>query len=87
MTEAIQTIDGEFRAGIDAKITDLSSGDYDAIEVQYTGDMDGDSDFAVNWNDTIAIYSVSVTMDSEAPTDVVQVTPEKVCLLYTSTLL
>lgn len=78
MTEAIQTIDGEFRAGIDAKITDLSSGDYDAIEVQYTGDMDGDSDFAVNWNDTIAIYSVSVTMDSEAPTDVVQVTPEKV---------
>jgi len=78
MTEAIQTIDGEFRAGIDAKITDLSSGDYDAVEVKYTGDMDGDSDFAVNWNDTIAIYAVSVTMDPEAPTDVVQVTPEKV---------
>jgi len=77
MTEAIQTIDGEFRAGIDSKIADLSSGDYDEIEVKYTGDMDGDSDFAVNWNDAIAVYSVAVTMDAETPTDVVQVTPEK----------
>lgn len=81
MTEAIQTIDGEFRSAIDTKIADLSAGDYDGVEVKYIGDMDGDSDFAVNWNDAIAIYAVSVTMDSEAPTDVVQVTPEKVEIL------
>ena len=81
MTEAIQTIDGEFRSSIDAKIADLSVGNYDAIEIRYTGDMDGDSDFAVNWNDAIAIYAVTVTMDAEAPTDVVQVTPEKVEIL------
>ena len=78
MTEAIQTIDGEFRSSIDSKIADLSVGDYDAVEVKYVGDMDGDSDFAINWNDAIAVYAVSVTMDPEAPTDVVQVTPEKV---------
>ena len=81
MTEAIQTIDGEFRSAIDTKIADLSAGDYDSVEVKYIGDMDGDSDFAVNWNDAIAIYAVSVTMDPEAPTDVVQVTPEKVEIL------
>lgn len=83
MTEAIQSIDGEFRAAIDAKIAELSAGDYDSIEVKYTGDMDGDSEFAINWNDTIAIYAVSVTMDPTAPTDVVQVTPEKVDKLRT----
>ena len=81
MTEAIQTIDGEFRSAIDTKIADMSAGDYDGVEVKYIGDMDGDSDFAVNWNDAIAIYAVSVTMDPEAPTDVVQVTPEKVEIL------
>ena len=81
MTEAIQTIDGEFRSSIDSKIADLSVGNYDAVEVKYVGDMDGDSDFAINWNDAIAIYAVSVTMDPEAPTDVVQVTPEKVEIL------
>ena len=81
MTEAIQTIDGEFRSSIDSKIADLSVGSYDAVEVKYVGDMDGDSDFAINWNDAIAIYAVSVTMDPEAPTDVVQVTPEKVEIL------
>lgn len=81
MTEAIQTIDGEFRSAIDTKIADLSAGDYDAVEIKYIGDMDGDSDFAVNWNDAIAIYAVSVTMDPDTPTDVVQVTPEKVEIL------
>lgn len=81
MTEAIQTIDGEFGASIDTKIADLSVGNYDAVEVQYIGDMDGDSEYCINWNDVIAIYSVIVTMDETAPTDAVQVTPEKAELL------
>lgn len=76
MTEAIQTIDTDFRAGIDAKIAELSTG-YDEVVVRYSGDMDGDSNFAVNWNDVIAVYSVAVTMDAEAPNDVVEVTPQK----------
>lgn len=84
MTEAIQTIDTEFRSGIDAKIAELSAGGYDEVEVKYSGDMDGDSEFAINWNDAIAVYSVAVTMDAEAPTDVVQVTPEKIERLKTT---
>ena len=27
------------------------------LEVKYIGDMDGDSDYIINWNDVIAIYS------------------------------
>lgn len=78
MTEAIQTIDAEFKDGIDTKIAELSVGEYDEIVVEYAGDMDGDSPYILNWNDVIAVYSVAVTMDVENPTDVAELTPEKV---------
>ena len=78
MTAAILEIDTEFRAGIDAEIAQLSTGDYDEIVVRYAGDMDGDSDYLINWNDVIAVYAVRVTMDEEKPMDVLEITPEKI---------
>lgn len=78
MTAAILEIDTEFRAGIDAEIARLSTGDYDEIAVRYAGDMDGDSDYLINWNGVIAVYAVRVTMDEENPMDVLEVTPEKI---------
>ena len=81
MTEAIRTIDSEFRTSISDTIEGYSEGDYDEVVVEYVGDMDGDSEYCINWNDVIAIYSVVVTMDETAPTDVVQVTPEKIVRL------
>ena len=81
MTAAILEIDAGFKAGIDAKISELSEGDYDEVIVNYVGDMDGDSSFLINWNDVIAVYSVRVTMDDTNPTDVVEITPEKIEIL------
>lgn len=81
MTEAIRTIDSEFRTSISDTIEGYSESDYDEVVVEYVGDMDGDSEYCINWNDVIAIYSVVVTMDETAPTDVVQVTPEKIVRL------
>lgn len=78
MTAAILEIDTEFRASIDAEIARLSAGNYDEIVVRYAGDMDGDSDYLINWNDVIAVYAVQVTMDEENPMDVLEVTPEKI---------
>ena len=78
ITAAILEIDTEFRAGIDAEIARLSTGDYDEIAVRHAGDMDGDSDYLINWNDVIAVYAVRVTMDEENPMDVLEVTPEKI---------
>lgn len=78
MTAAILEIDTEFRTGIDAEIARLSTGDYDEIVVRYAGDMDGDSDYVISWNDVIAVYAVRVTMDEENPMDVLEVTLEKI---------
>lgn len=78
MTEAILSIDTEFKDEIDTKIAELSVGEYDQVIVQYAGDMDGDSPYVINWNNAIAVYAVTVTMDAEAPTDVVEITHEKI---------
>lgn len=81
MTDAIIEIDTGFKSGIDAKIAELSAGEYDEVVVEYVGDMDGDSSFLINWNDVIAVYSVRVTMADTNPTDVVEITPEKIEIL------
>jgi hypothetical protein len=81
MTAAILEIDAGFKSGIDAKIAELSEGDYEEVTVEYVGDMDGDSSFLINWNDVIATYAVRVTMDDTNPTDVVEITPEKIEIL------
>lgn len=73
MTEIISSIDTEYRSGIDAKITELSVGDYDDIQVVYRGDGDGDSAAVNNWNDVLSVYAVLTTTKEDNPTDVVVV--------------
>jgi hypothetical protein len=77
MTDAIVEIDTGFKSGIDAKVAELSAGDYDAVKVSYRGEIDGDSMNVNNWNDVLSVYAVMITTDTEAGTDVVIVTPEK----------
>lgn len=73
MTEIISSIDTEYRSGIDAKISELSTGEYDEIKVVYRGDGDGDSAAVNNWNDVLSVYAVLTTTKEDAPTDVVVV--------------
>lgn len=73
MTELISAIDTEYRAGIDAKIAELSAGDHEEIKAIYRGDGDGDSASVNNWNDVLAVYAVLTTTKQDDPTDVVVV--------------
>jgi cell wall-associated NlpC family hydrolase len=77
MTDAIVEIDAGFKSGIDAKVAELSAGDYDTVKVSYRGEIDGDSMNVNNWNDVLSVYAVMLTTDTEAGTDVVILTPEK----------
>lgn len=77
MTDAIVEIDTGFKSGIDAKVAELSAGDYDTVKVSYRGEIDGDSMNVNNWNDVLSVYAVMITTDTEAGTDVVLLTPEK----------
>jgi len=77
MTDAIVEIDTGFKSGIDAKVAELSAGDYDIVKVSYRGEIDGDSMNVNNWNDVLSVYAVMITTDTEAGTDVVIMTPEK----------
>ena len=77
MTDAIMEIDMGFRSEVDATIAELSDGAYDAINVVYKGDVDGDSAQVNNWNDVLSVYAAMLTMDMNIGTDVVTVTPEK----------
>lgn len=78
MTEAVTQIDAEFRAEMDARIADLTIGDYDEVSVDYMGDIDGDSAYVNNWNDVLATYAVLLTTDETNAMDAITVTPEKV---------
>lgn len=81
MSEAVYAIDSEFRAKMDARIADLSVGDYDEVSIDYMGDIDGDSAYVNNWNDVLATYAVLLTTDETNATDAITVTPEKVARL------
>ena len=81
MSEAVYAIDSEFRAGMDARIADLSVGDYDEVSIDYMDDIDGDSAYVNNWNDVLATYAVLLTTDETDATDAITVTPEKVARL------
>ncbi len=81
MSEAVYAIDSEFRAEMDARIADLSVGDYDEVSIDYMGDIDGDSAYINNWNDVLATYAVLLTTDETNATDAITVTPEKVARL------
>ncbi|MHB1314603.1 MAG: C40 family peptidase [Christensenellales bacterium] len=77
MPQVVSEIDAGFKAGIDGKVAELSAGDYDAVNVSYRGEIDGDSMNVNNWNDVLSVYAVMLTTDADAGTDVVVLTPEK----------
>lgn len=81
LSEAVFSIDAAFRAEMDAKIAQLSTGEYDKVVIDYMDDSDGDSAFVNNWNDVLAVYAVLLTTDAANATDVATVTPEKIARL------
>ena len=77
MTEAIETINGEFAASMQAKINELTTqGGADVVEVIYEGDMEGAESSVPNWADVVGVYSIKTSMDEENPSDITIVTPE-----------
>ena len=75
LSQAVVEIQTEYTDGIQAEIDRLStSGQYDAIEVHYDGDYDGDSLMINNWNDVLAVYAVRMMGEGE---EVLTITPEK----------
>lgn len=75
LTQAVIEIQTEYTDGIQAEIDSLSaSGAYDAVEVHYDGDYDGDSSMINNWNDVLAVYAVRTMGEGD---EVLTMTPEK----------
>lgn len=74
--EAVADISAEFQAEIDAKINELSSGDYDEIKVVYEGDFDGDGPTLNNWTDVLTVFAVRHSIGDKD--EVLTITPEKV---------
>ncbi|MDL2218069.1 NlpC/P60 family protein [Christensenellaceae bacterium OttesenSCG-928-M15] len=75
LTQAVIEIQTKYTDGIQAEIDSLSaSGAYDAIEVHYDGDYDGDSSMVNNWNDVLAVYAVRTMSEGD---EVLTMTPEK----------
>lgn len=79
MTEAIETINGEFAASMQAKISELTAQDgADAVEVIYEGDMESAESPVPNWADVVGVYSIKTSTDEENPSDITVVTPENI---------
>lgn len=81
MSDVVTEINADYRGSIDAKIAELSAGDYDEVKIEYEGDMDGDSESINNWTDVLGIYAVKATTDEDDPVDVITITEEKKALL------
>lgn len=57
MIDAIKIIDLQFEDKVQEKISDvLKNQEYDEINVVYTGDFEGDSDWVNNWADVLSIF-------------------------------
>lgn len=79
MTEAIETINGEFAASMRAKISELTAqGGADVVEVIYEGDMESAESPVPNWADVVGVYSIKTSTDEENPSDITVVTPENI---------
>lgn len=79
MTEAIETINGEFAASMQAKISELTAqGGADAVEVIYEGDMESAESPVPNWADVVGVYSIKTSTYEENPSDITVVTPENI---------
>ena len=83
MTEAIQTINSEFKTSIDEKIAELSSSGADAVEIIYEGDMESVDSPVPNWADVIAVYSAKTSFDPDNPAYVTVVNEENIERLRT----
>lgn len=79
MTEAIETINGEFAASMQAKISEFTAqGGADVVEVIYEGDMESAESPVPNWADVVGVYSIKTSTDEENPSDITVVTPENI---------
>lgn len=74
---AIVDINTDFSNDLQARIDSLSTSGYDAVNVIYEGDFDGDSFMVNNWTDVLGVYAVKTTTDEAAGDEVLTVTPEK----------
>ena len=74
---AIVEINTDFSNDLQARIDSLSTSGYDAVNVIYEGDFDGDSFMVNNWTDVLGVYAVKTTTDEAAGDEVLTVTPEK----------
>lgn len=77
MTEAIETINIEFKDEIESKIAELTSqGAADVVEIIYEGDMESIESTVPNWADVVGVYAIKVGADAENPSDVTEMSPE-----------
>ena len=77
MTEAIETINTEFKNEIESRIAELTAqGAADAVEIIYEGDMESIESAVPNWADVIGVYAIKVGADAENPSDVTEMSPE-----------
>lgn len=74
---AIVDINTDFSNDLQARIDSLSTSGYDAVNVIYEGDFDGDRFMVNNWTDVLGVYAVKTTTDEAAGDEVLTVTPEK----------
>ena len=84
LKQAIVDVNTEFTTGLQSQIDSLSAGGYDAVNVIYEGDFDGDSFMVNNWTDVLGVYAVKTTTDETAGDEVLTVTPEKQAILKTT---
>ena len=77
MTEAIETINTEFKNEIENRIAELTAqGAADVVEIIYEGDMESTESAVPNWADVIGVYAIKVGADAENPSDVTEMSPE-----------
>ena len=77
MTEAIETINTEFKNEIENRIAKLTAqGAADVVEIIYEGDMESIESTVPNWADVIGVYAIKVGVDAENPSDVTEMSPE-----------
>ena len=78
MTQAIRSINEEFKDSIDSRIKKFQK-QYEPDETVLVYEGDADSDGGVmNWADVLGIYAVRMTTGEENPTDVLVITEEKI---------
>ncbi|MDD4075727.1 MAG: hypothetical protein PHC80_06510, partial [Eubacteriales bacterium] len=84
LKQAIVDINTDFTNDLQSQIDRLSAGGYDAVNVIYEGDFDGDSFMVNNWTDVLGVYAVKTTTDETTGAEVLTVTPEKQAILKTT---